>query len=142
MALVPVLGVGLAADEVARDETLIRREVDAHFGARSVAGADVHARLDQAASVGLQCDRADVACLVQLGVVCQADVVLLPVLDGSHTGGAAAGATFALRLVDVGDAQQAAYAQVTLGGPLRPEDVRSLIARLEQPDGRIVREST
>src|SRR4051812_48647693 len=62
VAFVPVLGTGLAVDEVARDEQVIRGEVDAHFGARSIPAATIHQKLDEATGVGLRCDRNKIPC--------------------------------------------------------------------------------
>ncbi|HEY4220297.1 MAG TPA: hypothetical protein VGO62_03125, partial [Myxococcota bacterium] len=86
IALLPLSGTGLGADELARAERTIRSEVDEHFGKRSVPLALISTRLDDATVDGLRCDRDSVPCIVQLGIVLQADQVLAAHYGAHGTG--------------------------------------------------------
>src|SRR4051812_7727751 len=76
VALLPLVGQGFGTDEINRVEKTLQTEVDARFGSRSVAAADVRSRLDAGSATGLHCDRSEVECLVQLGIVVRSDQVI------------------------------------------------------------------
>lgn len=151
VALLPLLGSNLALDELAAVDATVQREVDAWYGARSVPAATVRERLDAGARRGLRCDRAVESCQAQLGIVCDTDLVLVAAVapmatttDESGAGGAnaASGATssgrltLSLRLVDVAEAAQLAFAERTLPGLPSGDDVKALLASLDTPDSR------
>ncbi len=134
VALVPLLGSGLGADELADDEKLVRAEVDAHFGKKSIPAATVQTRMAEAVQIGLRCDRSTIVCLVQLGVVCKADRVLLAIVTPAATRDDTG--QLAFRLVDVGAATQIAYASRSIQGAPRAPDVSALLGALELPSAR------
>lgn len=158
VALLPLLGSNLALDELAAVDATVQRAVDAWYGARSIPGATVRERLDEGARRGLRCDRSVESCQAQLGIVCDTDLVLVAALapmttstdangtngtsgtsgpgGASSASGASSHLTLSLRLVDVADAAQLAFAEQTLPGLPSADDVRALLAVLDTPDAR------
>ena len=79
-------------------------------------------------------DRTSVLCLVQLGIVCQADTVLVAsIAPTSATGSGDGRLTMSLRSVDVIEGQQRAFASLVVPASPLPEEVSALLATLDQP---------
>jgi hypothetical protein len=133
VALLPLLGSGLALDELTSADAAIQREVDARYGARSLPAAVVRERLEDGAKRGLRCDRSLESCQAQLGIVCDTDLVLIASLTPV---GGVGGFTLSLRLVDVAEAAQLAFATSTYPGLPSAPDVKKLIAKLDLPEAR------
>ncbi|OGQ17570.1 MAG: hypothetical protein A2138_24770 [Deltaproteobacteria bacterium RBG_16_71_12] len=107
-ALLPVVGVGLGLEDLSRADRELRREAERVLGAELQREAVTRARLEAAAARSLRCDRAaafsarpgeppPLDCLIQEGVVCEAEKVV--VAEVSRSGGGAA--RLALLVVDV-----------------------------------------
>ncbi len=104
----------------------------------SIPAAQVRARLDAGSAQGLACDRTQVACLVQLGIVVRADRAILATLakkEGQQE------ATLVLRLVDVLGAEQLARAAGSVAAEPTVLQMRALLARLDDPAAHATRVS-
>ncbi|MBI1946298.1 MAG: hypothetical protein HYS27_11405 [Deltaproteobacteria bacterium] len=133
-ALLPVVGVGLSLDELTRLDRELRREAERALGAELQRETVTRARLDAAAARGLRCDRAapfavrpgeapSLDCLVQEGVVCEAERVLVAEL-------ARAGGEVRLMLLAVDVRGGTLTRQVVVRGKLDAEHLSDGVGRL------------
>lgn len=136
VALLPLLGSGLALDELTTADAAIQREVDARYGERSLPAAVVRERLEEGAKRGLRCDRSLESCQAQLGIVCDTELVLIASLKPTSLNDAGGGFALVLRVVDVAEAAQLAFAASMYPGLPSSADIKKLIAKLDQPEAR------
>jgi len=134
LALLPIVGSGLGADELARIQKVVQAAVDERYTTRAIPGDAVRSRLDAGSTKGLHCDRGEIDCIVQLGIVARADQVILATL-----GPKGAAVELAVRLVDVGNGEQLAYAAGPVGGEPTIAEVSALLAALDDLPARTTR---
>src|ERR1044071_5456868 len=56
LALLPIVGSGLGADELGRIQKVVQAAVDERYGTRAIPGDAVRSRLDAGSTKGLHCD--------------------------------------------------------------------------------------
>lgn len=131
VAMLPLVASGLAVDEIAPVEMVVRAAAERHYGPRLLPARQLVERLERGGAKGLRCDRLDPACSAQLGAVCGVAQVLVASMAAS--GG---NSLLSLRLIDVAEVAQLGHASGPVSDVVQPDQVQLVLRALDAPAAR------
>src|SRR5690349_2187039 len=109
VALLPVVAMGVPADEAESFEQALQRAVDAHYGRRVFTRTIVRERLEKGGARGVHCNRIDASCSAQVAALTGADLAIVASIAAD-----ADRRRLDLHLVDVAQAGEIAHASATV----------------------------